>query len=188
MTAGNQCALALAVGFLLSACTTVPTGPSLMVLPGSGRSFPQFQADDAACRSWAALQTGATPGQAAARSGIATAAVSTGVGAAVGAAIGAAVGHPGTGAAVGAGSGLLVGSAAGTARGDWAGAAAQSRYDHAYMQCMYANGNQIPVARGSVRRSVSSYEPRPAYSPPRGAAPRYLPPPPPGPPPPPPPR
>jgi hypothetical protein len=186
MTARSQCAWALAAGFLLSACTTVPAGPSVMVLPGSGRSFPQFQADDATCRNWAALQTGATPGEAAARSGIATAAIGTGVGAAVGAAIGAAVGHPGTGAAVGAGSGLLLGSSAGAARGDWAGASVQSRYDHAYMQCMYANGNQIPVARESVRGSVSN-EPRPADSPPRRAAPRYVPPPPPGPPPPPPP-
>ena len=180
MTALERCALNLTAGLLLSACVSVPTGPSVMVLPGSGRSFTQFHADDATCRSWAGQQAGATPGEAAAQSGIATAAIGTGVG--------AAVGHPGTGAAVGAGSGLLVGSAAGTARGDWAGAAVQSRYDHAYMQCMYANGNQIPVARGSVRRSVSPYGPRPAYSPPRGAAPRYVPPPPPGPPPPPPPR
>jgi hypothetical protein len=183
MTALRQCALALTAGFLLSACSTVPTGPSVMVLPGSGRSFVQFQADDAMCRNWAAQQSGATPAQAAAQSGIATAAIGTGVGAAVGAAIGAGAGDPGTGAAVGAGSGLLVGSAAGAARGDWAAASVQSRYDYAYMQCMYANGNQIPVARGTVR----SYGPQPASSPPRGGAPRYVPPPPAGPPPPPPP-
>ena len=56
-----------------------------------------------------------------------------------------------------------MGSAAGAARGDWAGASVQSRYDNSYLQCMYANGNQIPVARGSVR----PYLPRPAYAPPR---------------------
>jgi len=183
MTALRQWALALTGGFLLSACATVPTGPSVMVLPGSGRSFPQFQTDDANCRNWAAWQAGTTPDRAAARSGIAAAAIGTGVGAAVGAVIGAAVGHPGSGAAVGAGSGLLLGSAAGAARGDWARASAQSRYDHAYLQCMYANGNQIPVARGSVR----SAGPRPVYSPPPGGVRRYVPPPPAGPPPPPPP-
>jgi hypothetical protein len=183
MTARNLCALALGAGFLLCGCSTLPTGPSAMVLPGSGRSFPHFQADDASCRDWAELQIGASPEQAAARSGIATAALGTAVGAAAGVAIGAAVGHPGAGAAVGAASGLLLGSSAGAARADWAGANVQSRYDHAYMQCMYAKGNQIPVARDSVR----SYRPRTAYPPPPLAAPRYVPPPPPGPPPPPPP-
>lgn len=177
------CALVLTAGLVVSACATVPEGPSVMVLPGSGRSFSQFQTDDAICTDWAAHQTGTTPDRAAARRGIATAAVATGVGAAAGAAIGAAFGHPGGGAAVGAGSGLLMGSSAGAARAGWARASVQSRYDHAYMQCMYANGNQIPVARGSVR--PSSWQP--AYAPPRSGAPQHVPPPPAGPPPPPPP-
>ena len=38
---------------LLSGCATVPQGPSVMVLPGSSKSFEQFQVDDAACRQWA---------------------------------------------------------------------------------------------------------------------------------------
>jgi hypothetical protein len=179
----THCTLILTAGLLLGACATVPTGPSVMVLPGSGRSFPQFQNDDALCREWAAAQTGTTPGRASAGSGVATAAVGTAVGAASGAAIGAAVGHPAAGAAIGAGSGLLVGSSAGAARGDWAGAAVQSRYDNSYLQCMYAYGNQIPVARGSVR----PHRARRTYAPPRRLAPWQVPPPPPGPPPPPPP-
>ena len=32
-----------------------------MVLPGSGKSFEQFQADDAVCQQWAYQQTGITP-------------------------------------------------------------------------------------------------------------------------------
>jgi hypothetical protein len=36
----------LAVG----ACATVPTGPSVMVLPPTGKPFEEFQADDAMCR------------------------------------------------------------------------------------------------------------------------------------------
>ena len=184
MAALKDCALLLTASLLLSACATVPSGPSVMVLPGSGRSFPQFQNDDAICRDWAWRQTGTTPGRAAAGSGIVTAAIATGVGAASGAAIGAAVGQPAAGAAIGAGSGLLVGSSAGTSRGDWAGASAQSRYDNSYLQCMYANGNQIPVAGGSVRQ----YRPRSAYTPPRRSVPWYVPPPPAGIPPPPPPR
>jgi hypothetical protein len=37
---------------LLSACAG-PTGPGVMVLPGQGSSFEQFQTDDASCRQWA---------------------------------------------------------------------------------------------------------------------------------------
>ncbi|KRT73262.1 MAG: hypothetical protein XU13_C0015G0046, partial [Candidatus Rokubacteria bacterium CSP1-6] len=50
--------LSIAAGMFLTACATVPTGPSVMVLPGSGKNFEQFQADDAVCRQWAAQQTG----------------------------------------------------------------------------------------------------------------------------------
>jgi hypothetical protein len=31
---------------LLSACAAVPTGPSVMVLPGVGKPFDQFQVDE----------------------------------------------------------------------------------------------------------------------------------------------
>lgn len=184
MTAFKRCALSLTAGLLLSACVSLPTGPSVMVLPGSGQSFNQFHTDDATCRSWAGRQTGVTPSEAAAQSGIAAAAIGTGVGAAVGAAIGAAVGDAGTGAAVGAGSGLLLGSAAGAARADWAGASIQSRYDTVYMQCMYAHGNRIPVARGSV--PAYAQPPSPSSPQPAAGAPLHVPPPPPGEPPPPP--
>ena len=62
---------------LLGACASVPTGPSVMVLPGGGKSFEQFQADDGTCRQWAQQQTGTTPGQAARESSVASAAVGT---------------------------------------------------------------------------------------------------------------
>jgi hypothetical protein len=71
-----------ALGF--SACASIPAGPNVLVLPGNGKSFEQFQTDDAACRQWSAQQTGTS---------------------------------------------------------------VQVRYDIAYAQCMYAKGNQIPVAR-----------------------------------------
>ena len=38
---------------LLAGCVTVPTGPAVMVLPGSGKSFEQFRADDLDCRQFA---------------------------------------------------------------------------------------------------------------------------------------
>ena len=52
--------LPVTAGLLMVACATVPTGPSVMVLPGSGKNFEQFQTDDAVCRQWAAQQTGTT--------------------------------------------------------------------------------------------------------------------------------
>src|SRR2546428_5612594 len=105
--------LPVATGVLLTACATVPTGPSVMVLPGDGKNFELFQADDAVCRQWAAQQTGTTTQRASTQSTVSGAAIGTAVGAAVGTAIGAAAGNPGIGAAVGAGGGLLGGTAVG---------------------------------------------------------------------------
>ncbi len=163
----------LAAGILLlSACAHYPTGPSVMVLPGSSKSFGQFQSDDATCRSWAVNQSGSTARQAATENAVGSAVVGTAVGAVAGAVIGAAAGDPGAGAAIGAASGLLLGAASGADRAEWAGGTHQRRYDDAYMQCMYANGNQIPLPRGAF----GGYAPTPVPPPPAGAPP----PPPPG--------
>src|SRR5947208_12107903 len=105
--------LPVATGVLLTACATVPTGPSVMVLPGAGKTFELFQADDAVCRQWAAQQTGTTTSQASTQNMLTGAAIGTALGAVAGAAIGAASGHAGTGAAVGGGVGLLGGTAVG---------------------------------------------------------------------------
>src|SRR2546430_4737134 len=105
--------LALVFTLSLGACATVPLGPSVMVLPGTGKSFDQFQADDAVCRQWASVQTGTTPQQAGGSSTAKSGVLGTLLGAGLGAAIGAATGHPGVGAAVGAGGGLLAGAAGG---------------------------------------------------------------------------
>ncbi len=131
----------------LGACASIPTGPSVLVLPGDGKSFEQFQTDDAVCRQWSAQQTGTTTERTSSQSTISGAAIGTAVGAAAGAAIGAAAGSPATGAAIGAGGGFLGGAAIGASRADAAGTSVQHRYNIAYMQCMYAKGNQIPVSR-----------------------------------------
>src|SRR5208282_4344289 len=117
----------------------------VMALPGSGKSFDQFQADDAVCRQWASQQIGQSPQETANQNTVTGAAVGTVIGAGLGAAIGAASGHAGTGAAIGAGSGLLVGTASGANAGRVYGWEAQRRYDIAYTQCMYAKGNQVPT-------------------------------------------
>jgi len=43
-------------------CAHVPTGPSVMVLAGNGKSIEQFQADDNACRQFAAREVQITEG------------------------------------------------------------------------------------------------------------------------------
>jgi hypothetical protein len=177
-------ALAVA-GLLAGGCASVPSGPSMMVLPGTGKSFEQFRGDDLTCRQWASGQVGITASQAGTESAVTGAVVGTVVGAAAGAAIGAAAGSPATGAAVGAGVGLLGGSAAGAGAAQQSYGSVQRRYDVAYMQCMYAKGHQIPVARGSER--TYSSPPPPPPPPPAPPLPPGIPPPPPGPPPPPPP-
>ena len=175
--------LPTAAGLLMAACATVPTGPSVMVLPGNGKHFEQFQADDAVCRQWAAQQTGTTTERITTESTVSGAALGTVLGAAAGAAVGAAAGRGATGAAVGAGAGLLGGTAVGASNAWGAQASVQHRYDMTYMQCMYAKGNQIPL-----RGSLPTYTRQPAATPPAMNAPVSVPPPPPpGPPPPPPP-
>lgn len=159
------------VSLLLAGCATVPTGPSVMVLPGNGKNFEQFQVDNAVCRQWALRQTGTTPNEAGAASAVTGAAVGTAVGAGLGAAIGAAAGGPATGAAIGAAAGLFGGTAVGAGNAYGAGLSAQSRYDIAYMQCMYAKGNQIPVAGARQSVSTSTAPPPPPGPPPTGSPP-----------------
>jgi hypothetical protein len=182
-------AAALVIALAVSGCATIPSGPSVMVLPGSSKNFEQFQMDDGLCRQWAAQQTGTTNDQATAGSTVRGAAIGTLIGAAAGAALGAAAGNPALGAAAGAGAGLLGGTAVGASRGDAYAGSLQRQYDQAYVQCMYAKGNQVPVARGSRAQQPTYSSPPPPPPPPPPAAspvPPDTPPPPPGPPPPPP--
>jgi hypothetical protein len=154
---GALCSVAL-----LSACVTVPTGPSVMVLPGSNKNFDQFQADGYACNQYAQQST-AGSGQVAANNAAGNAAVGTLLGAAAGAAIGSVGGNAGAGAAIGAGTGLLFGSTAGANSAGYSNYQMQRQYDQAYVQCMYAKGNQVPMGN--------------AYRPRRGPPPGYYPPP-----------
>jgi hypothetical protein len=161
--------LAAGAVLALGACTTMPTGPSVMVLPGTGKNFDQFKLDDYECRQFATAQVGGSPDGAAESSGVKSAAVGTAVGAAAGALIGGR--H---GAATGAGAGLIVGSAAGAGAAGHSQRTLQQRYDVGYQQCMYAKGHRVPVSG----RFADA---------PRGSSYATPPPPPPGTPPPPPP-
>jgi hypothetical protein len=114
----------IVAAIISTACASTPTGPSVMVLPGAGKSLEQFRAEDARCRQFAASGLEATK------------------------------------------DGSIP---------------AQRRYDMAYLQCMYTEGNQIPSSgRSSGYRSPAS------SAPPIPRPPSNVPPPPAGTPPPPP--
>ena len=152
---------------LVAGCSTMPTAPSVLVLPGSGRSFDDFRRDDALCRQFAAQQVGAAPSDPALRGAL----VGTAIGAVGSAAIG---GHQGAG--VGAGVGLLAGSAVGAGNAQSANYGSQRQYDNAFVQCMYASGHVVPVpgevARGRAvvpsKPAPGNYPPPPCNPPPAG--------------------
>jgi len=152
--------------WLLAACASVPTAPRVTVLPGSGKTWSAFQRDDLMCRDAAyAAAGGARAQQSANDAAVGSAVAGTAIGAAVGGLI-----NGGHGAAAGAGIGLLTGAAIGSNQAQAGGWDAQTRYDRVYVQCMYAQGNQVPGRYVARRQAPNAY----AYPPP---PPRYAPPP-----------
>lgn len=160
---------ALSALLLISACTTMPSGPRVMALPGSGKTFEQFRFDDDTCRQYAQYQIGGgTAEQAANNALLGSAVVGTVVGAAAGAVMG---GHQGAG--IGAGAGLLLGSAAGSGAAQRSTYGTERQYDNAYIQCMYGKGHQVPVPGARISRPQA-----PSASAPPPPPPGYPPPPP----------
>jgi hypothetical protein len=145
----------------LSGCATVPSGPSVMVLPGPGKPFAAFQAEDISCRQWAKQQVGGEPSETVNQNLAGGAALGTVLGAGMGAALGSISGDAGAGAAFGAATGLLAGTAMASGPAYSSGDILQRRYDNAYLQCMYAYGNQIPGVVRSSRRAVPPPPPPP---------------------------
>jgi len=164
---------------LVGGCVALPVGPSVMALPGTGKSFDQFRYDDTLCRQYAYEQVGGqTANQAATDAAVSSAVVGTLLGAVVGAAL-----DGSRGAGAGAATGLFIGGTSGAGAAQHSAYGAQRRYDNAYIQCMYARGQKVPVSgrHVDVERQYFPY-------PERAPVPSYLaPPPPPGAPPPPPP-
>ena len=167
----------VAGALLLGACTIMPTGPSVMVLPGTGQGMDRFRSDDYVCRDFAFGQIGGKSAQRAANeAAIGSAAVGTVIGAVAGAAIGG-----NQGAAVGAGAGLLMGGAVGGDRARVSGYGSQRQYDNAYIQCMYGRGHKVPVSAEFAKNLSQSpaaparsgnYPPPPSSEPPPDYVPR----------------
>ncbi len=141
---------------ILAGCASLPTGPSVAVMPPPGKPFDLFVSEDRECRQFA-LQSigGMNANQAAADSAVRSAAVGTAIGAAAGALAG---GHEGAGS--GAAFGMLAGAAIGSDQASYSGYEAQRRYDISYQQCMYAKGNLIPQAY-SYQPRIRYYQPPP---------------------------
>lgn len=190
MTHKLQLSSVLAAVLVLNACTSVPTGPGMLALPGTGKNFNQFLLDEADCRQYASVQVGGhTANEATAGSGVGSAVAGTSVSAKEGALL-----DEHNSAGVGAGSGLFVGSTVEGGTGESSGLNLQQRYDFAYHQCMYAKGHRVPVSgrleysRQPVRNSNYATSPAPSGTPSLPSAGAFVPPPPPrGTPPPPPP-
>lgn len=137
----NNMILGTMLGVIQAGCASIPTGPSVAVMPGPGKPFDQFQGDNAICRQFAQQQLGVDPNQVAREQVLTGAATGAAIGAASGALMGN--GHDSPAGPM-AGAGLIVGSAAGANAANQSTMTLQRRYDIAYQQCMYAKGNLIP--------------------------------------------
>ena len=174
-------ALAFAsASILLGACATVPSGPAVTVLPGTGKNMDAFQQDGLACQQYAqSVLAGTNAPQAANDRAASNAVAGTAIGAASGAIIGSATNQGGQGAAIGAGIGLLFGTIAAANASNVSSWELQRRYDGIYMQCMYARGNQVPVRMG-YQYPQTTVVPQSGYSspttPPPNTPPPYPPP------------
>lgn len=157
---------------LLGACVTAPTGPSVLVLPGTGKSFDQFRSDDMLCRDFATNQIGTTAADSAAESGVKSAALGTAIGAVAGAALGGS-----RGAGAGAGVGLMMGSLEGTNASGSSANITQRRYDNSYIQCMYSYGHKVPVSGKLMNEAAPSSSRMAPPPPPPGPPPSHPPPP-----------
>ncbi len=110
--AARQVSLGVGILGLLAGCASTPLGPTVQVMPGPGRSFEAFQADQSYCQYYA---TQRVQGQADAANQRAagTAVLGTLLGAGLGAAVGSVGGNVGAGAAIGAAAGAATGTAYG---------------------------------------------------------------------------
>ena len=80
-----------AIILAITGCASLPNGPNVMVLPGTGTSFEHFRNDDTLCEQYASTQVSAGEGSDSEQE-------------------------------------------------------LQERYDVAYVQCMYAKGQRVPIS------------------------------------------
>jgi hypothetical protein len=164
---GRQSVATLSAILFVGGCASPPMGPTVGAFPGPNKPFQLFQQEQAFCEQYASQQT-AGQANAANRQVVGSALL----GAALGAGLGGAVGG-GRGAGIGAASGAIVGTGVGAQGANNAQLSIQQQYDNAYVQCMYAKGNQVPgmmpVAAPAPQRAAPAPKkrlPRPSDAPP----------------------
>ena len=165
----STASIIVAVLLLFTGCATAPLGPTVQVMPSSGKPFAKFQTESEECQAWAFQQMG---GQEAVDRINANAVLYGIIGGAIGAGIGALTGaswgysprstrrYAAHGAAMGAGIGTAAGAAHGAAASAYSSQQLQMIYDDAYVQCMYSKGNQVP---GSVPNYEREHYPQEYY-------------------------
>lgn len=151
---------------VLGACTaSVPNSPTVVAMPGHGRNWNEFLADNSTCKNYAASQM-PDSGQVAVAThndSAITSAAGTVIGAGLGAALGSLAGNVGAGAAIGGGIGLLGGMATAGNNTQTTADSLQGRYDVAYAQCMVGHGETIQQPVVPVYVAPPVYYPPPAY-------------------------
>ena len=155
--------LALSASLLLGACATAPMGPTVQVMPSPTKPFQVFQKDQAECKQYADSQVA---GQADAANQKAAGTVA--IGAVLGGALGAAVGNH-RGAGIIGSEGAIAGTAVAANQTAGAQMSIQDQYNNAYVQCMYARGNQVP---GAAAQPTAEMQVAPPPPPPPPAAPQ----------------
>ena len=150
---------------ILGGCATVPDGPTVPVMPQHGKSWSQFQDEDAQCQDYAAYRVEHSVRRANDRA-VAAALIGTALGAGLGAAAGEGAGEAITTGAIAGGA---VGTAIGANDSRFAQDTVQGRYNLVYAQCMQSKGNHI----GDEEGPPPGYDERDHYR-------DYPPPPPPG--------
>src|SRR5579871_4822565 len=145
LSASLKTIIGLSLLVVLAGCTPFavqPPGPSVMVLPPKGKPFEAYAQDHTVCKQFAAEEVAGADTQANLRT-LGTVVTNAGLGAALGAAVG------GGGAAIGAASGAIAGAYVGANDTPWGVYQIQNRYNDAFLECMYAKGNQIPMSASS---------------------------------------
>jgi hypothetical protein len=164
MTSFKRSLLMLPVLALGACAVAPPSHPTIVSLPGPGKSFPQFQSDDALCQSYASSKTSDAQAASAAsqNNAVGTATAGALIGAAAGAALGSLSGNVGAGAGIGAGIGLLGGASVAGDNTQGTANSLQGRFDTAYAQCMVGNGETIEPPSGPAYDAAPVAYPYPA--------------------------
>ncbi len=128
------------LSLVLAACQTLPTGPTVAVMPPAGKPLDLFQQEDLFCRNYATQSFAPDAASQGQRQVLGSAVLGSALGALVGSAVGGDHQSAGAGAAVG----LAMGGLAGAGRARDTAMSDQARYNIAYEQCMSSKGNVVP--------------------------------------------